>query len=143
MPTPARHYEASGCAGKLMVFAVRLDTFPQEKQTAVFYIGTNDINELTDIRRAALSEFKNLPISGEYIHRHAFDIAAIYGKDTFYIIKTFGTHQLPKLFDLKARVDRFSKKISFLPKHFSDKFMQLISKIFARSLAEVYAQLSG
>ena len=35
-------------------FAVRLDTFPQEKQTAVFYIGTNDINELTDIRRAAL-----------------------------------------------------------------------------------------
>ena len=37
---PARHYEASGCAGKLMVFAVRLDTFPQEKQTAVFYIGT-------------------------------------------------------------------------------------------------------
>ncbi|MGN7086931.1 D-lactate dehydrogenase, partial [Neisseria sp. P0001.S005] len=110
---PARHYEASGCAGKLMVFAVRLDTFPQEKQTAVFYIGTNDINELTDIRRAALSEFKNLPISGEYIHRHAFDIAAVYGKDTFYIIKTFGTHQLPKLFDLKARVDRFSKKISF------------------------------
>jgi len=126
---PARHYEASGSAGKLAIFAVRLDTFQLEKETAVFYIGTNDINELTDIRRAALSEFKNLPISGEYIHRHAFDIAAVYGKDTFYIIKTFGTHQLPKLFDLKARVDRFSKKISFLPKHFSDKFMQLISKI--------------
>ena len=126
---PARHYEASGCAGKLMVFAVRLDTFPQEKQTAVFYIGTNDINELTDIRRAALGEFKSLPVSGEYIHRDAFDVADVYGKDTFYVIKKFGTHQLPKLFDFKARVDRFGKKVSFLPKHFSDKFMQLVSKI--------------
>ena len=102
---------------------------PTRKTDCRFLYRYNDINELTDIRRAALSEFKNLPISGEYIHRHAFDIAAVYGKDTFYIIKTFGTHQLPKLFDLKARVDRFSKKISFLPKHFSDKFMQLISKI--------------
>ncbi|WP_283114075.1 D-lactate dehydrogenase, partial [Neisseria elongata] len=126
---PARHYEASGCAGKLMVFAVRLDTFPQEKQTAVFYIGTNDINELTDIRRAALGEFESLPVSGEYIHRDAFDIADVYGKDTFYVIKKFGTHQLPKLFDLKARVDRFGKKVSFLPKHFSDKAMQFVSKL--------------
>ena len=125
---PARHYEASGCAGKLMVFAVRLDTFPQEKQTAVFYIGTNDINELTDIRRAALGEFESLPVSGEYIHRDAFDIADVYGKDTFYVIKKFGTHQLPKLFDFKAKVDRFSKKVSFLPKHFSDKVMQFVSK---------------
>ena len=126
---PARHYEASGCAGKLMVFAVRLDTFPQEKRTAVFYIGTNDINELTDIRRAALAEFQTLPISGEYIHRDAFDIADVYGKDTFYMIKKFGTHQLPKLFDLKARADRFSRKISFLPKHCSDKALQLLSKV--------------
>ncbi|QEY24557.1 D-lactate dehydrogenase [Neisseria animalis] len=126
---PARHYEASGCAGKLMVFAVRLDTFPQEKKTAVFYIGTNDINELTDIRRTALAEFENLPVSGEYIHRDAFDIADVYGKDTFYVIKKFGTHQLPKLFDMKARADRFSRKISFLPKHFSDKALQLLSKV--------------
>ncbi len=33
---PNRHYEASGCAGKLAIFAVRLDTFPLEKDTAVF-----------------------------------------------------------------------------------------------------------
>ena len=133
---PARHYEASGCAGKLMVFAVRLDTFPQENQTAVFYIGTNDINELTDIRRAALSEFQSLPVSGEYIHRDAFDIAAVYGKDTFYAIKKFGTHQLPKLFDLKARADRIGKKIPFLPKHFTDKAMQFASRFMPQHLPQ-------
>ena len=133
---PARHYEASGCAGKLMVFAVRLDTFPQENHTAVFYIGTNDINELTDIRRAALSEFQSLPVSGEYIHRDAFDIAAVYGKDTFYAIKKFGTHQLPKLFDLKARADRIGKKIPFLPKHFTDKAMQFASRFMPQHLPQ-------
>ncbi len=133
---PARHYEASGCAGKLMVFGVRLDTFPLEKHTAVFYIGTNDINELTDIRRTILSQFKSLPISGEYIHRDAFNIAEIYGKDTFYVIKKFGTHQLPKLFDYKARADRFSKKLSFLPKHFSDKALQWVSKWLPQHLPQ-------
>lgn len=126
---PARHYEASGCAGKLMVFAVRLDTFPQEPKTAVFYIGTNDIKELTDIRRAALGSFKSLPVSGEYIHRDAFDIADIYGKDTFYVIKKFGTHRLPKLFDAKAKIDRWGRKFSFLPKHFADKALQQLGKV--------------
>lgn len=133
---PARHYEASGCAGKLMVFAVRLDTFPAEKNTAVFYIGTNSIDELTDIRRAALAQFQTLPISGEYIHRDAFDIAAIYGKDTFMVIKKFGTHRLPQLFDFKAKVDRFSKKISFLPKHFADKVLQFASKYLPEHLPQ-------
>lgn len=133
---PARHYEASGCAGKLMVFAVRLDTFPLEKHTAVFYIGTNDINELTDIRRTILGGFESLPISGEYIHRDAFDIAAVYGKDTFWVIKKFGTHNLPKLFDYKAKVDRFGKKLNFLPKHFSDKALQKISKFLPEHLPQ-------
>lgn len=46
--TPARFnaderrlFEASGCAGKLAVFAVRLDTFPAEARQQVFYIGTD------------------------------------------------------------------------------------------------------
>lgn len=125
---PARHYEASGCAGKLMVFAVRVDTFPQESETAVFYIGTNDINELTDIRRAALAEFENLPVVGEYIHREAFDVADVYGKDTFYAIKKFGTAHLPKLFETKAKADRWCRKFGFLPKNFADKALQQVSR---------------
>ena len=131
---PARHYEASGCAGKLAIFAVRLDTFVAEKNTAVFYIGTNQTETLNDLRRHMLANFKQLPISGEYIHRDAFDVAAKYGKDTFWVIKKFGTHWLPKLFSMKAKVDRLAKKISFMPSHFSDKIMQAISTVLPEHL---------
>ena len=131
---PARHYEASGCAGKLAIFAVRLDTFVAENKTAVFYIGTNQTETLNDLRRHMLANFKQLPISGEYIHRDAFDVAAKYGKDTFWVIKKFGTHWLPKLFALKAKVDRWAKKIDFLPNHLSDKMMQTLSRILPEHL---------
>lgn len=131
---PARHYEASGSAGKLAIFAVRLDTFQLEKETAVFYIGTNQTSVLNDIRRHMLANFEVLPISGEYIHRDAFDIAAKYGKDTFWVIKKFGTHWLPKLFALKANVDHIGKKFAFLPQHLSDKFMQTVSKFIPEHL---------
>ena len=131
---PARHYEASGCAGKLAIFAVRLDTFVAENKTAVFYIGTNQTEALNDLRRHMLANFKQLPISGEYIHRDAFDVAAKYGKDTFWVIKKFGTHWLPKLFALKAKVDRWAKKIDFLPNHLSDKMMQTLSRILPEHL---------
>ena len=131
---PARHYEASGCAGKLAIFAVRLDTFVAEKNTAVFYIGTNQTETLNDLRRHMLANFKQLPISGEYIHRDAFDVAAKYGKDTFWVIKKFGTHWLPKLFALKAKVDRWAKKIDFLPNHLSDKMMQALSTVLPEHL---------
>ncbi|QIW15488.1 D-lactate dehydrogenase [Pasteurellaceae bacterium RH1A] len=131
---PSRHYESSGCAGKLAVFAVRLDTFPAESETAVFYIGTNQIDVLTELRRHMLGQFESLPISGEYIHRDAFDIAAEYGKDTFWVIKKAGTHRLPQLFAAKAKVDRLAKKVGFLPSHLSDKFLQLVSKVLPQHL---------
>ena len=123
-----RHYEASGCAGRLMVFAVRLDTFPLVKDSAVFYIGSNDPAQLTAIRRILLSQFKHLPVSGEYIHRDAFDMAAVYGKDAFWVIKHLGTHRLPRFFSVKAAVDRIAQKIHFLPPHTSDKVLQTLSR---------------
>ena len=88
---PSRLFEASGSAGKVALFAVRLDTFAKESQSATFYIGTNDTAELTALRRAILGGFASLPVSGEYIHRDAFDIAAIYGKDMYLAIKHLGT----------------------------------------------------
>ncbi|WP_439328129.1 D-lactate dehydrogenase [Lonepinella sp. BR2357] len=135
---PNRHYEASGCAGKLAIFAVRLDTFPLEKDTAVFYIGTNQTQVLNDIRRHMLAEFQQLPISGEYIHRDAFDVAAEYGKDTFWVIKKFGTHRLPGLFALKAKVDRLAKKIGL--QDFSDKLLQFGSKFIPQHLPDSLRQ---
>ncbi|MCP2040343.1 D-lactate dehydrogenase [Neisseria sp. HSC-16F19] len=133
---PARHYEASGSAGKLAVFAVRLDTFPLEKNTAVFYIGTNQTEVLDELRRHMLGQFESLPVSGEYIHRDAFDIAVEYGKDTFWLIKHIGTHNLPKLFATKAKVDRWARKIPFLPRHFSDQVMQVFSRILPKHLPQ-------
>lgn len=57
---PDRLFESSGCAGKLAVFAVRLDTFEAEKNQQVFYIGTNQPEVLTEIRRHILANFENL-----------------------------------------------------------------------------------
>lgn len=131
---PSRHYEASGSAGRLMVFAVRLDTFPLEEKTAVFYIGTNDTNELDDIRRHILGTFKHLPISGEYIHRDAFDIAAVYGKHLFLAIQKLGTDTIPRLYAFKNFVDRIVRKIPFFPNSFSDWFAVNVCKLLPKHL---------
>jgi D-lactate dehydrogenase len=37
---PKRLFEASGSAGKVVIFVVRLDTFSKDGETKVFYIGT-------------------------------------------------------------------------------------------------------
>ena len=95
---PKRLFESSGGAGKVMLLAVRLDTFPKEEGTVDFYIGTNNVDDLTSIRRHMLAEFKEVPIQGEYLHRVAFDIAEKYGKDTFLAIRHLGTDRLPTLF---------------------------------------------
>lgn len=140
-PTPARFnadprrlYEAAGSAGKVMMFAVRLDSFPSEAQTAVFYIGTNQPDDLTAIRRHILGQFESLPVAGEYIHRTAFDIAARYGKDIFIAIEKLGTDRLPQLFALKARFDGFAGRFGLLPPNLSDKLMQAASHLFPQHL---------
>lgn len=132
--TPARYnadtsrlYEASGCAGKVGVFAVRLDTFPVAQKEQVYYIGTNNANELTEIRRHILQHFNNLPEVAEYMHKDIYDIAEKYGKDTFMMINYFGTDPLPRLFAMKGRISAFLNKISFLPKDIPDRVMQLAS----------------
>ncbi|AEI37815.1 D-lactate dehydrogenase [Zymomonas mobilis] len=140
--TPARFnadstrlYESSGSAGKIALFAVRLDTFPQQKDAKVFYIGTNDPDEFTELRRHILKDFQCLPIAGEYLHRHAYDIAAQYGKDTFLAIEYLGTDRLPKLFALKSWMDGLNDRVSHLiPRHLSDHLMQFSSTLFPHHL---------
>lgn len=136
-PTPARFnadpgrlFEASGSAGKLIVFAVRLDTFPKVERSAVFYLGTNDAAELNEVRRRILSDAPVLPVSGEYIHREAFDLADRYGKDTVVAIRKLGTDRLPMLFRAKAWADRVAKRLRVLPDAFSDRVLQAASGLF-------------
>ncbi|MGD0102868.1 MAG: D-lactate dehydrogenase [Rhodopila sp.] len=131
---PLRLFEASGSAGKVMLLAVRLDTFPKEQRTGVFYIGSNEPQELEEIRRDMLAAFDSLPISGEYLHRVAFDIAEKYGKDTFLAIEYLGTDRLPLMFAAKGRFDALCERLPFLPKHLSDKIMQAISTLFPKHL---------
>ncbi len=127
---PTRLYEASGCAGKIAVFAVRLDTFDVPNKEQTFYIGTNDPAVLTRLRRDVLSTFTCLPEVGEYLHRDMFDIADDYGKDTILSIRHLGTSALPKLFALKGRIDAMLNKSSIVPRFFTDKMMQWGSRLF-------------
>jgi D-lactate dehydrogenase len=130
---PRKLFEASGSAGKIMLFAVRLDTFPKNVTTKVFYIGTNDPAELTAIRRHILARFSYIPVAGEYIHRTAFDIAERYGKDTFLVIQKLGTDFLPGLFAAKAAFDDFAGRLG-LSGYLSDRLMQLASCLFPSHL---------
>ncbi|MGF7152418.1 D-lactate dehydrogenase [Novosphingobium gossypii] len=98
-------FEAAGSAGKLIVFAVRLDTFAREEDTATFYLGATTPEPLTELRRTMLRDFAAPPIAGEYMHADAFDVADRYGRDTFVAIEKLGTDRLPALFAAKARFD--------------------------------------
>ncbi len=114
-------FEAAGSAGKLIVFAVRLDTFARDDATTTFYIGTADPDRLTALRRAILRDFATLPIAGEYMHRGAFDIADRYGRDTFLAIERLGTDRLPALFAAKGWVDGVTARFG---RNWSDRVLQ-------------------
>jgi D-lactate dehydrogenase len=131
---PARLFEASGSAGKLIVFAVRLDTFEAPARSLTFYIGTNEPNEFTELRRELLSGGYSLPISAEYIHRDAFDLADRFGKDMILAIRLLGTRRLPFLFSLKERIDRLAHRFPFLPRSLADRLMHFSSKMFGDQL---------
>lgn len=129
-----RLFEASGCAGKLGVFAVRVDTYPIAKKEQVFYLGCQDAEALTQLRKHVLTHFNHLPEMGEYLHRDIFNLAEKYGKDTFLSIDKLGTERLPKLFALKAKVESVLERVPFLPKQIPDKCLYYISQCFAQHL---------
>ncbi len=131
-----RLYGASGCAGKLVVFAVRLDTFVKPQKEQVFYIGTNEEGVFTQLRRRILSEFKNLPVSGEYMHRDYFDVCDKYGKDSFVAIQKLGSEIMPKLFVAKNRVDRLLGRLPFVPAYVSDHILQALASLFPDHLTK-------
>ena len=139
--TPARFnadkrrlYGVSGSAGKVAVFAVRLDTYPAAKKNKVFYIGTNEPDVLWKMRRDILSNFKNIPTTGDYLHRACYDATKKYSKDNFIVIDQLGTSFIPKLFALKRKVDLIAGRFKFMPDKFSDRLMQFLSKFWLNHL---------
>ncbi|GAJ28574.1 D-lactate dehydrogenase [Acidomonas methanolica] len=125
---PQNWHDAAGCAGRLVVFAARLDTFPAQKDTATFYIGTNTPDVLETLRRDVLTGFPELPIAGEYVHREAFEITERYGRDMVALIRLIGTKRLPRWFAMKARFDGFAAQSRFLPPALADHVLQAFSK---------------
>jgi len=121
---PRRLYDAAGSAGKMMVFAVRLDTFALETDTQTFYIGCNDTAALAVLRRRLLTQTSAVPIAAEYLHRDAFDLADQYGKDQFLTIRLLGTDRLPDFFALKSRCD------DLLPAHLIDRLLHRLGGLF-------------
>lgn len=172
-PTPARFnadprrlYEASGSAGRLAVFALRLDTFAADKDSQVFYIGTNDPAELSAIRRHMLGMFENLPLQGEYFDRDAYGTTRRYGKDVFLLIKYLGTDKVPMAFAVKSWFDGITEKLGLggavtdlvlqfvtgllpehLPKRMNDYYDRythyLMIKMGGEGIAEARAYLSS
>ena len=139
--TPARFnadkrrlYGVSGSAGKVAVFAVRLDTYPAAKKNKVFYIGTNEPDVLWKMRRDILSNFKNIPTTGDYLHRACYDATKKYSKDNFIVIDQLGTSFIPTLFALKRKVDLIAGRFRFMPDKFSDRLMQFLSKFWPNHL---------
>ena len=131
---PRRLKNAAGCAGKLAVFAARLDTFAPEGEEQCFYIGTNDPHILTEIRRHILQNFSDLPVAGEYMHREAFAVTRIYGKDTFVMIDKLGTEFMPRFFTLKGRIDAFTNRLPLLPSSLADRILQKLMRFWPEVL---------
>ena len=129
-----RLFEASGCAGKLGVFAVRTDTFAMPDKEQVFYVGTNDHEKLTQLRKDILVNFKYLPDMAEYMNRMIFNITEKYGKDTFLAIKYLGTKNMPKFFLQKSRIESFLKRVPMLSDNLPDKFLYYFGKLFPQHL---------
>lgn len=131
---PNRLYEVSGSAGKVVAFAVRVDTYPMPKEKKVFYLGTNNSNDLSKLRKEILKNFSELPEMCEYMNREIFDTAKKYGKDVFLSIKHIGTKRLPKLYAIKSNMEYYLNKIPLVPKFLPDQILYYLSRLFPEHL---------
>lgn len=133
---PQYLHDSSGSAGKVAVFAVRLSTFDRGDNTHTFYIGTNDENELIDLRRYLLQNLKELPQQAEYIHRNAFDLTVRYSKHVYWAIDRLGPEALPSLMAKKSHWDLRVKKAGFLPLNLVDKVLQGFNNLTPKRVAK-------
>ncbi len=131
-----RLFEASGCAGKIVVFAVRTDTFPKPKNEKIFYLGTNSSEKLTALRKHILTNFKDLPDMAEYMHRTIFNITEEYGKSDFLAIKYLGTKNIPKFFKIKTKLEYLIGKIPLISSNVPNKILFYFFKLFKQHLPE-------
>ncbi len=131
-----RLFEASGCAGKIGVFAVRTDTFSKPERKQIFYLGTNNSRNLTILRKNILTNFKELPDMAEYLHRTIFNITEKYGKDTFLAINYLGTKNMPKFFKAKTKLEGLIDKVPILPSSLLNKILFHLANLSSQHLPD-------
>ena len=139
---PRMLYEASGSAGRVITFAVRLPTFPADEKSTTFYIGTNDPHELGALRRHMLEHFADLPVSAEYMHVEAYRIAEKYGKDTVLAINWLGVGNLPRLFAAKSAFDNLLARLGIKSEGLSDRLPAMGQQIVPKAFAQIHDRLS-
>lgn len=146
-PTPARHnadsrqlFEASGCAGKIIVFAVRTDTFPAPRRLLTFLLASNAAADFAMVRRRILGTFRELPISAEYLHHDAATLAASHGNDICLAVKHLGARQMPALFAVKRWLDRAFSSLGWTP---SERLLQAIGKMAPHPLPASIRSIVG
>ncbi len=141
-PTPARFngnpqylHESAGCAGKVIVFAVRLATFEAVKAQDTFYIGTHDEQELLQLRRFLIKHLDHLPIQAEYIDHNAFRLTLRYARHMYLSIKRLGPAALPGLMQKKALWDARVKRLRVLPANLVDRLIQWGNRVVPATVA--------
>ncbi len=133
-----RLYQASGCSGKIAVFAVRLDTFEKEKDEITFYLSSNSANDLTVFRRRVLKEISDLPIYAEYMHRDAYKVSKIYGKDLFLLIHFLGTSVMPIFYRIKSKIEKFFSKSKIFSSFTLDYVLHYLTKLLPHPLSKKF-----
>lgn len=129
-------HEASGCAGKLAVFTVRLDTFEAPRREQTFFLSTNDPEQLARLRRRILAELHTLPVSAEYIHRDTLELARKYGNDTVWIIDKLGTGRLPLLYRIRRWTEAMTTRFLGLPDTLIERTLQLLGRMLPSRIPE-------
>ena len=137
-----RLYDASGCAGKLAVFAVRLDTFEKENNERTFYYSTNNPHDLTRLRKKILTEISELPIYAEYMHSEAYEVSKKYGKDAFYLIYYLGTSSMPFFYKTKSKLENFFRKSNFFSHRTLDLILNIIVSFLPNQMPKLYNKLN-
>ncbi|WP_426242505.1 D-lactate dehydrogenase [Psychrobacter sp. TWP2-1-2] len=144
--TPARFnndpnglYEASGSAGKVIVFAVRVATFAKPTQEQTFYISTNDADTLTTLRQQWLKSELNLPILAEYMHQDYNDITMRYGRDTCLSMRKLPASKIGALYRLQAKIGYYLDKWR-LPQTLPDRMLQMTGIFMPPSLPNSLAE---
>ena len=147
--TPARYnanknnlYDASGCAGKVAVFAVRLDTFKKEEGESVFYLSTNSSKDLTKLKNDILTKIDDLPTYAEYMHSNVYEVSKNFGRDAFYLIYFFGTDAMPFFYKTRNIIDKFLKKFKFLSYNALENILQKLSYILPNIMPKKFDDLN-